>query len=266
MAATWARTWAGSTVLVVQHPGHVQHQQARLVDLDARLGQPVLHIGEVRQVFAKGVALQRALGASCRASSHWPMVRMQWCTRPGPRRACAMAKPSPQSPSKVGRARAHPATGFRNALRRVVVHHGDVAHDLHAGGVQGTSTMLWLVVGRLGIGRLSSPSALRHMTISNRQCGCAAPVMNHLRPLITNCVTTRRTVVCRLVGSLEATSGSDIAKAERMSPRAAAAAATAPLRMVAKRCSSSMLPVSGALQLNTSAAQGRRPMASASGA
>jgi hypothetical protein len=38
------------------------------------------------------------------------------------------------------------------------------------------------------------------------------------------------------------------------------------LRGVAKRCSSSMLPVSGALQLNTSAAQLSLPMASASGA
>ena len=36
--------------------------------------------------------------ASSSASSHWPIVRMQWCTRPGPRRACAIANPWPHWP------------------------------------------------------------------------------------------------------------------------------------------------------------------------
>jgi hypothetical protein len=60
--------------------------------------------------------------------------------------------------------------------------------------------------------------------MSSRQCGCAAPVMNHLRPLITRSSPSRRTVVCRLVGSDEATSGSLIAKAERMRPSSSGAA------------------------------------------
>ena len=104
------------------------------------------------------------------------------------------------------------------------------------------------------------------MTISSLHCGWATPVMNHLRPLSTNWSPSRRTVVCRLVGSVEATSGSDMAKAERISPFSSGSSHCVRCCALAKRCSSSMLPVSGALQLKTSDAQCRRPMVSASGA
>jgi len=57
-----------------------------------------------------------------------------------------------------------------------------------------------------------------------------------------------------------------MAKAERISPRISGSSQRARCAGLAKRCSSSMLPLSGALQLKTSATQGRRPMASASGA
>ncbi len=38
---------------------------------------------------------------SSSARSAAPMQRMQWWMRPGPRRACAMAKPPPSSPSTL---------------------------------------------------------------------------------------------------------------------------------------------------------------------
>jgi hypothetical protein len=69
-----------------------------------------------------------------------------------------------------------------------------------------------------------------------------------------------------LVASDEATSGSDIAKHERIVPSSSGAIHWRACAGVAARCNSSMLPVSGALQLNTSDAQGTRPMISASGA
>ena len=72
--------------------------------------------------------------------------------------------------------------------------------------------------------------------------------------------------VCRLVASLDATSGSDIAKHERISPSSNGHSQRSRCAGVANRCSSSMLPLSGALQLKTSEAQGMRPMISASGA
>ncbi len=130
----------------------------------------------------------------------------------------------------------------------------------------GSSSMLWPWC-LSGAASLSVPSsALRAITISSLQWGWATPVMNHLRPLSTSSSPSRRTVVCRLVGSDDATSGSDMAKAERISPFSSGVSHWLRCAGVAKRCSNSMLPVSGALQLNTSAAQGRRPMVSASGA
>ncbi|MCY1545951.1 hypothetical protein D9M68_819220 [compost metagenome] len=57
-----------------------------------------------------------------------------------------------------------------------------------------------------------------------------------------------------------------MAKAERISPSSSGTSQRARCCGVANRCSNSMLPVSGALQLNTSEAQDTRPMISASGA
>jgi hypothetical protein len=45
-------------------------------------------------------------------------------------------------------------------------------------------------------------------TITKAQAGCAAPVMYHLRPLITHSAPSRRRVAAMLVASDEATSGS----------------------------------------------------------
>ena len=69
-----------------------------------------------------------------------------------------------------------------------------------------------------------------------------------------------------LVASELATSGSVMAKHERISPRSSGASHASRCAGVANMCSSSMLPVSGAEQLNTSDAQNTRPMISASGA
>jgi hypothetical protein len=90
--------------------------------------------------------------------------------------------------------------------------------------------------------------------------------MNHLRPSISRSGPSRRMRVWMLVASEEATSGSVIAKHDRISPRSSGASQRSYCAGEAKRCSSSMLPVSGALQLKTSEAHGSRPICSASGA
>src|SRR5215475_2083277 len=69
------------------------------------------------------------------------------------------------------------------------------------------------------------------------------------------------------VASDEATSGSVIAKQERISPASSGSSQRVRCSGVPYRTSTSMFPVSGAEQLNTSgASQGARPMTSQSGA
>ena len=69
-----------------------------------------------------------------------------------------------------------------------------------------------------------------------------------------------------LVASLDATAGSVIANAERISPASKRGSHSAFFSALAYWMMVSMLPVSGAEQLNTSEAHGMRPMISASGA
>ena len=90
--------------------------------------------------------------------------------------------------------------------------------------------------------------------------------MNHLRPLTTQPAPSRSMRVSMLVASDEATSGSLIAKHDRISPASSGSSQRSRYIGVAKSCSSSMLPLSGALQLKTSADHGTRPMISQSGA
>jgi hypothetical protein len=130
---------------------------------------------------AEGHALQRALAISSSASSHWPMVRMQWCTRPGPRRACASAKPSPSAPSRwAAGTRTFAEHQLAVAVDGQVVHHRHVAHDLHAGRVHRHQQHAVAALVRARRAASDTP-----MTMASRHCGCSAPVMNHLRPLIT---------------------------------------------------------------------------------
>ena len=83
----------------VDLPRGVQHRQARRVDLDPRARDPVLHellVGERlaarnARVRAPAHQLERALGGADR--SHAVM------DAPGPKRACAIANPSPRPPS-----------------------------------------------------------------------------------------------------------------------------------------------------------------------
>ena len=73
-------------------------------------------------------------------------------------------------------------------------------------------------------------------------------------------------VVKIFLASDDAASGSLMAKQERISPISRGSNHSLRWAGVANRLSNSILPVSGALQLNTSEAQGIRPMISASGA
>ena len=92
------------------------------------------------------------------------------------------------------------------------------------------------------------------IAIRMRQFGCSAPVVHHLRPLSTYSSPSRAIRIAMLVASELATSGSVIAKPERISPSSSGRSQRSCCAAVPKSCSTSMLPLSGAEQLHTSAA------------
>mmetsp|Transcript_1612 Transcript_1612/g.6359 ORF Transcript_1612/g.6359 Transcript_1612/m.6359 type:complete len:247 (+) Transcript_1612:1979-2719(+) len=106
------------------------------------------------------------------------------------------------------------------------------------------------------------------MKMASLHLGSSAPLAHHLRPLSTSwsvaasCAQT----ACMLVASLDATAGSVMAKHERILPSSSGLSQRSCCSCVPYRARVSMLPVSGALQLKTSGANGHAPMASDSGA
>src|ERR1022692_3149238 len=102
--------------------------------------------------------------------------------------------------------------------------------------------------------------------MSTLQLGCPTPVLHHLVPLTTTSSPSSTAVACMFVASEEATSGSVMQKAERMLPSSSGSSQRRFCSSEPKCHRTSMFPVSGALQLQTSAAIKERPMRSASGA
>ena len=104
------------------------------------------------------------------------------------------------------------------------------------------------------------------MTMATRQRGLAAPLIHHLRPFSTYSSPSRRIESWMLRASLEATSGSVMAKQERISPASSGTSHCSFCSGVPNSDRISMLPVSGAAELSASGASGLRPEISASGA
>ena len=98
------------------------------------------------------------------------------------------------------------------------------------------------------------------------QSGWPAPDVHHLRPLITTSSPSTTAVASMLVASEEATSGSVIAKPERIRPSSKGSSHWSRCSWVPYFSSTSMLPVSGALQLKIIGARNDRPICSATGA
>mmetsp|Transcript_8688 Transcript_8688/g.29835 ORF Transcript_8688/g.29835 Transcript_8688/m.29835 type:complete len:275 (+) Transcript_8688:777-1601(+) len=93
-----------------------------------------------------------------------------------------------------------------------------------------------------------------------------APVIHHFFPLTKTRSPSQDTVDATLVASLLATSGSVIAKHDRMSPSSSGRSHLLHCSGVPCLARTSMLPVSGAEQLKTSGAWGYLPIISASSA
>src|SRR5207249_231559 len=98
------------------------------------------------------------------------------------------------------------------------------------------------------------------------QRGSPIPEVHHLWPLMTYWSPSRTILDSMLVASDDATLGSVIAKADRILPSSRGSSHCFFCSGVPYRSSTSMLPVSGAEQLNTSGAMGERPITSQRGA
>ncbi len=112
----------------------------------------------------------------------------------------------------------------------------------------------------------SADGSVLPITMKISACGLSAPVIHHLRPLITYSSPSRSMRVAMLVASDEATSGSVIANDERISPSSSGCSQRFCCSGLPKVASTSMLPVSGAEQLSEAGARWLRPVISASGA
>src|SRR5512132_805847 len=88
--------------------------------------------------------------------------------------------------------------------------------------------------------------------IATLQRGSPAPDDHHFLPLMTYSLPSRRISHWMLVASDEATPGSVIRNAERISPRIRGLSHSSFCSREPYRCRTSMLPVSGAEQLKTS--------------
>ena len=181
---------------------------------------------------------------------------MTWWMRPGPRRFCARRNASPSPPSVF-------ATGTRTPVKR---------------------TSQWVFQPRpacpiTGTGRTTSTPSVSAGTriIVPRRCGSAsgseiakttakpapsAPLENHLCPSITQSSPSRTARVCSSVGSEPATSGSVIAKNDRISPATSGRRKRSFCSSVPNRCRISAFPASGAWHPNTSCAYAERPISS----
>ena len=115
---------------------------------------------------------------------------------------------------------------------------------------------------------MSAPSgSVLPITMRIAQSGFIAPEMYHLRPVMTYSSPSRSIRVVMLVASEDATSGSVIANAERISPASSGSSHCFFCRSSPNWASTSMFPVSGAAQFVAVGARcGERPVISASGA
>mmetsp|Transcript_28633 Transcript_28633/g.97540 ORF Transcript_28633/g.97540 Transcript_28633/m.97540 type:complete len:223 (+) Transcript_28633:211-879(+) len=114
------------------------------------------------------------------ARSHWPMARMQWWMRPGPRRRWAISKPLPgsQRTESFGTRRSSKTIsmwplGASSSPKTV---NGRTSRM--PGASMGTRSMDCCAWG----GASTSVLPMRIMTL---QCKEPAPVIHHLRPLTT---------------------------------------------------------------------------------
>ncbi len=185
---------------------------------------------------------------SSSARSAMPISRMQWWIRPGPSRACAIAKPPPSLADQVLGAAPRTSSNVTSAWPPCVAVGRSRTRCMPRSTVtpgvsRGTQDHALLVV------RLAVRVGLAHHDEDPAVAGSSRPEMHHLRPLMTYSSPSRT----MRGGDVGGVGGGHVGLGHRRTPtgsrRPAAAPATAAAAPASpNRASTSMFPVSGAAQ------------------
>mmetsp|Transcript_58333 Transcript_58333/g.126102 ORF Transcript_58333/g.126102 Transcript_58333/m.126102 type:complete len:219 (+) Transcript_58333:235-891(+) len=140
------------------------------------------------------------------ARSAWPIIRMQWWMRPGPRRSCAISKPRPSPIRTLD-------SGTRTSSKRISM--------CPFGQSSSPKTIIGLTRVMPGVSSGTSicdccryalaPGLVFPMRIMILQSTLAAPVIQCLRPFMTHSSPSLRMSMLMLPASLLATAGSVMA-------------------------------------------------------
>jgi hypothetical protein len=237
---------------VLDLPGGVEHHQAAGVEVHRRVGDHELQALVARELLAERLALQQPLRGQVQ-------------------RALRHADPA----HRVGQAAAGQALlGDDEALALAaeqVAHRdaavGELDDRVAAGGVGAQPLRLALDLPARGVGRhedervvaMPAPSVSLVLATTIENAAPRAPVMHHLRPLMTHSSPSRTADVSRFVGSEDATSGSVIAKHERVRPSASGRRKVSSCSALPAMSSVCMLPSSGAIAFRPSEARPLTP-------
>mmetsp|Transcript_14687 Transcript_14687/g.42086 ORF Transcript_14687/g.42086 Transcript_14687/m.42086 type:complete len:220 (-) Transcript_14687:373-1032(-) len=174
------------------------------------------------------------------ACSATPRDLMQWWIRPGPRRPCAISKPRP-SPRTTAEAGTRTSSKMISAWSPV----WPKTFSPRRTFTPGVSFGISIIVCCLWIGpvKLVFPN-----TTSSLHSGRMAPEAHHLCPLTMYSSPSRSMRQDMFVASLEATPGSVMQKAERISPSRSGFSHCSFCSGLPNFSITSMLPVSGAEQ------------------
>ena len=216
------------------------------------------HVGLLAQVFCQSASLKARSAANCRASSHWPRAH---AVVHAPRSQPAWDHGRNLRPSRPagGRAVTHLQQDLAVPFGRVrMVQYADVAQHPHA-GASSAAPEPCCAGGESPAWPLPRHRYWWHSTISSLTMRVRRAGDEPFAPSAPPACRPRAARWSAGWGSDEATSGSDIAKAERMWPCSSGLQPLLALCQAGKTVQQPMLPVSGALQLNTSAAQVHGP-------
>mmetsp|Transcript_37885 Transcript_37885/g.93111 ORF Transcript_37885/g.93111 Transcript_37885/m.93111 type:complete len:319 (-) Transcript_37885:246-1202(-) len=217
----------------------------RITPLDAR-------------VSPKATRLVTRSQCSASALSHMPISRMQWWILPGPSLPCATSKPLPSPRIRFSLGTCTSRMRHSACPCGASSYPNTVSGRSTSNPLAGSGTMMidcCLCAAACG--------SVFPMKMHMPHRGSIAPDVHHLRPLSTYDSPSRTIDDWMLVASHDATSGSVMAKHERISPLRRGVSHRSFCSSVPYLSSTSMLPVSGAEQLNTSDAKGTAPISSA---
>mmetsp|Transcript_12763 Transcript_12763/g.37201 ORF Transcript_12763/g.37201 Transcript_12763/m.37201 type:complete len:293 (-) Transcript_12763:309-1187(-) len=206
---------------------------------------------------AKGLPKATLFIALCamvaKARSICPMQRMQWWMRPGPSLRCAISKPLPRCHSTFD-------LGIRTSVNESSKCPFGASSSPNT--VRGRTNSIPSVLARSTNNILCCANALASgsvlpIKIMTLQCKLPAPVHHHFRPFTTKSSPSSRISILIFVASELATSGSVIAKHDRIDPSSNGESHFSFCCSLPNLAMVSIFPVSGDAQLQAVAANSK---------